>query len=316
MTVTRQPLRAIFMGTPQFAVPTLDSLAANPAVEVVAAYTPPDRRQGRGRALGFSPVKLRAQEQGIPVEQPATLRNVDAAGRLTEYAPDIIVVAAYGRLLPAEVLDLPRFGCLNLHPSLLPRHRGPSPVAGAILGGDDVTGVTVMLLDEGMDTGPLIARRTRHIAPEDNAETLTADLFREGAELLDDVIQDWVGGRIDAVPQDDGQATYTAKLERADGFADWTRDAEYLWRQQRAYAPWPGLHTVWDGKEVKLLEVAPVSGESAVPGTVTGSDGEAIAIGTGNGLLAVRRLQLEGRRPADSADFVRGYPHFMGAMLG
>ena len=311
-----QPLRLVFMGTPHFAVPTLDVLAANPMVVVVAAYTPPDRRQGRGRTLAPSPVKQRAEELGIPVEQPATFRNADAVGRLADYAPDVIAVAAYGRLLPADVLDLPRFGCLNLHPSLLPRHRGPSPVAGAILAGDDDTGVTVMLLDEGMDTGPIVAQRARAIGPEDDAETLTAELFRDGAALLNEVIPDWVAGTVAAVPQDDRQATYTSKMERADGIADWTREAEFLCRQQRAYAPWPGLHTKWDGKEVKLLDVAPMASGSAAPGLVIGAEAEPIAVGAGGGLLAVRRLQLEGRRPADAADFVRGYPHFIGARLG
>ncbi len=311
-----QPLRLVFMGTPHSAVPTLDALAANPMVVVVAAYTPPDRRQGRGRTFAPSPVKQRAEELGLPVEQPATFRNSDAVGRLADYAPDIIVVAAYGRLLPTEVLNLPRFGCLNLHPSLLPRHRGPSPVAGAILAGDDATGVTVMLLDEGMDTGPIIAQRARPVGLEDDAETLTAELFRDGAALLDEVMPDWIAGAVAAVPQDDEQATYTSKLERADGIADWTRPAEFLCRQQRAYTPWPGLHTKWDGKEVKLLDVAPLPDGYARPAMVTATAGEPIAVGSGGGLLAVRRLQLEGRRPADAADFVRGYPQFIGARLG
>ena len=304
------------MGTPQFAAPALNALCLNPAVTIVAAYTPPDRRRGRGQALAPSPVKQRAQQLGIPVEQPATLRNPVAVDRLAAYAPDMVVVVAYGRLLPTEVLNLPRFGCLNLHPSLLPRHRGPSPVAGAILAGDETTGVTVMLLDEGMDTGPIIAQRVRRVEPEDDAETLTAALFEDGAALLNKIIPDWIAGTLAAVPQDDEQATYTSKMERADGTADWTRPAEFLSRQQRAYAPWPGLHTKWDGKEVKLLAVAPRPHGYAEPGIVTATDDEPVAVGSGRGLLAVRRLQLEGRRPADAADFARGYPHFIGARLG
>ena len=309
-------LRVVFMGTPRFAVPTLDALFSNPAVTVVAAYTPPDRRQGRGQNLALSPVKQRAQQLGIPVEQPASLRNSDAVKRLFVHEPDLVVVAAYGRLLPTAVLELPRFGCLNLHPSLLPRHRGPSPVAGAILAGDAATGVTVMLLDAGMDTGPIIAQGRRPIAPADNAETLTVALFEDGARLLSQVIPRWVAGRLEAMPQDDEQATYTAKMERSDGRADWTREAEILWRQQRAYTPWPGLHTNWEGKEIKLLEVAPISGGNAAPGTVVRTDNEPIAVGSGSGLLAIRRLQLQGRRPADGADFVRGHPNFVGAKLG
>ena len=310
------PLRTVFMGTPRFAVPALENLAANPAVELVGVYTPPDRRRGRGQTMEPSPVKARAQELEVPVCQPATLRNSEAVAELSQLAPDIIVVVAYGRLLPAEVLELPRFGCLNLHPSLLPRHRGPSPVPGAILGGDDTTGVTLMLLDEGMDTGPVIAQRTRNIGPEDDAENLTTELFHDGAALLDAVLHSWVTGDMEATPQDDSLATYTSKMERADGIADWDRPAEFLWRQQRAYTPWPGLHTTWEGKEIKLLQVAPLPGRPVEPGAVVRVDEDHLAVGTGDGLLMVHRLQLEGRRPAEAEDFVRGYPDFVGSRLG
>ena len=304
------------MGTPQFAVPALDILGAIPAVELVAAYTPPDRRRGRGQVMEPSPVKTRAEELHIPVLQPATLRNSAAIGEFSELKPDIVIVVAYGRLLPAGVLELPGFGCLNLHPSLLPRHRGPSPVPGAILNGDDTTGVTLMLLDEGMDTGPVIAQRTRNIFPSDDAESLTTELFRDGADLLGVALPGWVSGDMPARPQDDALATHTSKMERADGLADWSRSAEYLWRQQRAYKPWPGLHTAWGGKEIKLLEVSPLPGGSAEPGAVVRPETDPLAVGTGEGLLAVHRLQLEGRRPADASDFVRGYPDFVGARLG
>ncbi len=313
---TENPLRAVFMGTPRFAVPALDVLASNPAVDLVGVYTPPDRRRGRGRVMEPSPVKARAQQLEIPVCQPSTLRNPDAVGELSDLKPEIIVVVAYGRLLPAEVLELPRFGCVNLHPSLLPRHRGPSPVPGAILSGDDTTGVTLMLLDEGMDTGPVIAQRSRELRPDDDAETLTDELFREGALLLNETLPGWVFGNIDARRQDENLATYTSKMERADGLADWDRSAEFLWRQQRAYTPWPGLHSAWEGKELKLLEVSPLLDGRAEPGVVVRTDGDELAVGTGEGLLMIRRLQLEGRRPAYSDDFIRGYPGFIGARLG
>lgn len=310
------PRRAVFMGTPQFATPALDALAGDPNIAVVAAYTPPDRRRGRGQAMAPPPVKQRALELGIPVEQPRTLRDGDAVRQLAAYRPDVIVVAAYGRLLPKEALALPRFGCLNIHPSLLPRHRGPSPVAGAILAGDEVTGVTIMLLDEGMDTGPAIARRERRITAADNADTLTAALFRDGADLLLETLPGWVCGSIPAIPQDESLATYTAKLERSDGRADWSRPSATLWRMQRAYSPWPGLYTTWEGKEVKLLEVEPIPGGLVEPGLVVEAAEAPIAVGAGDGLLAVRRLQLEGRRPASDTEFARGYSHFIGARLG
>ena len=310
------PLRAVFMGTPRFAVPALDALASNPDVDVVAVYSPPDRRRGRGQVVEPSPVKARAQELQIPVHQPATLRNPDAIGGLSKLHPEIIVVVAYGRLLPAEVLDIPRFGCLNLHPSLLPRHRGPSPVPGAILNGDDATGVTLMLLDEGMDSGPIIAQRARSIRPEDNAESLAAELFKAGAGLLDATLRAWASGDVNACPQDHELATFTSKLERADGLADWGRPAETLWRQQRAYTPWPGLHTSWQGKEIKLLDVSPLPAGTAERGVVVRADGDQLAVGTGDGLLVIHRLLMEGRRPASVAEFVRGYPDFVGARLG
>lgn len=310
------PLRAVFMGTPQFAIPALDALASNPALDLVAVYAPPDRRRGRGRIMEPSPVKARAQELAIPVCQPSTLRTPDAMGELSELNPEIIVVVAYGRLLPAEVLDIPRFGCLNLHPSLLPRHRGPSPIPGAILNGDDTTGVTLMRLDEGMDSGPIIAQRARSIGAEDDAENLTTELFKEGADLLDATLPAWVSGDVDACPQDHELATFTSKMERADGLADWGRPAEFLWRQQRAYKPWPGLHTSWQGKEIKLIDVSPLPGGTAELGAVVRADGDQIAVGTGEGLLEIRCLQLEGRRPSSAEDFVRGYPDFVGARLG
>ena len=310
------PLRAVFMGTPIFALPALETLASNPAVELVAVYTPPDRRRGRGRVVESSPVKARAQELDIPVHQPATFRNPDVVAELSRLQPELVVVVAYGRLLPAAVLDVPRFGCLNLHPSLLPRHRGPSPVPGAILTGDHTTGVTLMLLDEGMDSGPVIAQRTRSIAPDDDAESLTTELFREGASLLDATLPGWVSGDVKAWPQDDGLATFTSKMQRAYGLADWTRSAELLWRQQRAYTPWPGLYTTWQGKEVKLLAVSPLPSGNVEPGAVVRADRDRLAVGTGEGLLEIRRLQLEGRRPASAEDFVRGYPNFVGGRLG
>ena len=312
-------IRAIFMGTPQFATPALDALASNPAIAVVAAVTPPDRARGRGRRTAPTPVKQRALELNIPVIQPPTLRTPDAVAALASYRPEIIIVAAYGQLLPPAILDLPPLGCLNIHPSLLPQHRGPSPVAAAILAGAAATGVSIMQLDAGMDTGPIIAQRQRPITPHDNAATLTAILFKDGATLLNAIIPQWATAAIKAIPQDDAQATYTAKIERAAGLADWTLPAAQLARIQRAYTPWPGLYTRWNGKELKLLAVSAIPG-NAPPGLViTPPDPDIptpIAIGAGAGLLAPHTLQLEGRRPADAADLLRGYPALLGAQLG
>ena len=262
-----------------------------------------------------APVKQRATELDIPVFQPGTLRSPEAVAELRAFAPDIIVVAAYGRILPTAVLNLPRFGCLNLHPSLLPAYRGPSPVVGALLAGDDTTGVTLMLMDEGMDTGPIIAQRTRVVAPHDDADSLTAALFSDGSDLLLQNLGDWMAGAVKPHPQDDARATYTTKIERADGAVDWELPAEVLARRRRAYAPWPGLYTRWEGKELKLLDVFAVATTEVAPGLVVSADGAEISIGTGAGILTVNQLQLEGRRPATAAEFLRGYPQFVGAQL-
>ena len=321
------PWRAVFFGTPSFVVPALDALAANPGIALVAAVTPPRPAAGPGANPGSDARQAARPGSGHSVWQPPSLRSPDAVVELAALAPDLIVVAAYGGLLPPSVLARPRLGCLNLHPSLLPRHRGPSPVAGALLAGDAVTGVSVMLLDEGMDTGPVIARRERRIAPEDDAGTLTAALFSDGAALLNDIIPQWAAGALVAVPQAGRLATYSAKIERSDGRADFRLPAALLARRQRAYTPWPGLYTHWNGAEVKLLQVDAIpgrddiGGDDIVPGRVAlaaGADSDAgggIVIGAGDGLLAVRRLQLAGRRPAAAADFLRGYPQFIGAQL-
>ena len=303
------------MGTPAFVTPVLDALQECTGVDLVAVYTPPDRKQGRGRTLVACPVKVRGEELGIPVVQPSTFRSAEEVSRLESYRPDVIVVAAYGRLLPPGVLAIPRFGCLNLHPSLLPKHRGPAPVAGAILAGDSTTGVSLMLLDEGMDTGPIIAQRERPVVAADDAATLTETLFADGADLLIESLPGWTSGLLPAVEQDDQLASYTSKLERDDGLADWALSAEMLSRRQRAYTPWPGLYTTWEGQELKLLEVAPIPGRDVEPGLVAISHDSEIAVGTGAGLLAVRRLQLAGRRATTAQEFARGYPEFPGSRL-
>ena len=313
-------MRLVFMGTPQFVVPVLDSLVENPDVEVVGVYATPDRPRGRGLAPEMPPVKARASTLGLEVYQPATLRSASAQDQLANLRPDLIVVAAYGRLLPPPVLDLPRHGCLNLHPSLLPSYRGPSPVVTAILEGQAVTGVTLMRLDAGMDTGPIIARRQRPISPDDTAGTLTEALFRLGADLLLESLPLWVEGQLPAQPQDDSQATVTRKLERADGQADWRLSAVQLERRWRAYTPWPGLFTHWRGQVVKLLDVAAMpraaaSGDS--PGLVVPlpQDETPVGIVTSQGVLGVKTLQLEGRRPTGAREFLRGYPQFMDSQL-
>jgi methionyl-tRNA formyltransferase len=314
-------MRVIFMGTPDFVVPVLDALVDSQDAEVVGVYTPPDRPRGRGRSPEMPPVKARALSLELPVHQTASLRSARVQEELASRQPDVIVVAAYGRLLPSRVLDLPHRGCLNLHPSLLPRYRGPSPVITTILEGDPITGVTLMQLDEGMDTGPIIAQREHPVAPDDTAETLTRSLFKLGADLLLENLHPWVEGQLAARPQDDAQATVTRKLERRDGEADWRLSAIELERRQRAYTPWPGLFTRWRDQVLKLVEVtalpASTASDNETPGTVAALQLAESPVGvvTGNGVLGLKALQLEGRRVTTAQEFVRGYPQFVGSRL-
>ena len=312
-------MRLVFMGTPSFAVPVLAGLTGLDGWDVAGVYTPPDRPAGRGRKAQSSPEKESALEHGIPVHQPASLRSAEAQAELAALQPDAIIVAAYGKLLPPPVLELPPLGCFNLHPSLLPRHRGPSPVATAIMEGDRVTGVTLMLLNEGMDTGPLIASQEYQLAGDETAEGLTQTLFGLGGELLRENLPRWQSGELKAMPQDDSLATVTRKLDRADGLADWTLNAEKLERRARAFTPWPGLFTDWNGSRVKLVEVSVLPGWSGGEdvGVVVETEDSIVpaAVVTAQGLLGLKTIQLEGRRPMAVSDFLRGAPGFIGARL-
>ena len=310
------PLRIIFMGTPTFAVPALDALLeAN--CDIIGVFTQPDRRSGRGRRLTAPPVKEAAIERSLPVFQPPSLRRDEEARRhIASLAPDLIVVVAYGLFLPSDTLDVPPLGALNIHPSLLPKHRGPSPVATAILEGDASTGVTLMQLDEGMDSGPVIAQRETVITRDENAEDLTVRLFKMGAELLADTIYQWQDGEIAPVPQGEADATITRLLKREDGAIDWTQSAEQVARQIRAYHPWPGSFTHWNGRQLKVHEASALGGaESELPGTVTELP-QGIAVATGEGALLLRRVQIEGRQATDISEFARGYRDFAGSRLG
>ena len=310
------PLRVVFMGTPTFAVPVLDALL-EAGCDIAGVYTQPDRRSGRGRRYTAPPVKQAAIERGLAVFQPSSLRRDEEARlHIASLAPDVIVVVAYGLFLPPDTLSVPPLGALNIHPSLLPRHRGPSPVATAILEGDALTGVTVMQLDEGMDSGPIIAQRQTPIGAEETAEDLTVRLFNVGAELLADTIYPWRDGEITPVPQSEADATVTRLLKREDGAIDWTQSAERIARQIRAYHPWPGSFTHWRGRQLKVHEASALGTvEGTPPGTVC-EPPEGIAVATGEGALLLRRVQIEGRQATDISDFVRGYRDFVGSLLG
>lgn len=306
------------MGTPAFAVPVLSALV-EAGQEVVAVYTRPDRPAGRGRRQIAPPVKRFAEERGLRVLQPATLKPSSVRQELASLSPDIAVVAAYGRLIPSETLSLPRLGFLNVHPSMLPRYRGPSPVSAAILNGDDVTGVTIIKLDEGMDSGPIVASRETHIGPDETAEALTARLFELGAALLVDVLPRWARGEIEAQPQEHSKATVTRLLSKEDGEIDWRLDAAQIARQVRAYQPWPGSFTHWHGKLLKIIGARAVGytgSAAASPGRVVAlPDGRLAAVAV-EGALVLDSLQLEGRRAVSAKEFAQGHRDFVGSSLG
>ena len=307
--------RMIFFGTPDPAAKALRALV-NDGHEVTAVFTRPDQISGRSRKPRPTPVNEAAVELGLPVHTPRGLRGDNVLNDLAATPADIFVVLAYGRILPPAILALPSRGVLNVHPSLLPLYRGPSPVVTAIRDGASETGVSVMLLDEGMDTGPVIAQSASvRITESDTAESLTDQLFTIGVDLLVETIPAWERGDIEAVPQDDGLATVTSLVEKSDGELDFGAPALQISRAIRAYHPWPGTFTRWDGKLLKILKASvSETGEDDRPGVVSVHDGRLI-IGTGEGSLEVERLQLEGRGSVSAAEFLRGYPSIEGARL-
>ncbi|MCW5851815.1 MAG: methionyl-tRNA formyltransferase [Anaerolineae bacterium] len=307
-------LRVVFMGTPDFAVPTLKTLLTLPDVQVVGVATQPDKPAGRGRALAASPVKQVAVAAGVPVLQPRGFRKNPAnAEALRALTPDLLVVAAYGLILPQSVLDIPRYGSLNVHASLLPRWRGAAPITFAILAGDAVTGVTIMLMDAGMDTGPILTTGETPIQPNDTTESLSQRLAVLGAGLLRDTLPRWVAGEIQPQPQPGDGVTLTRLIQKEDGLIDWGRPAVEIERAVRAYQPWPGAYTLWRGEPLKVLKASVVAGQGE-PGRVVMVQG-GVAVATGAGLLRLDEVQPAGRRPMPGKAFVNGAKDFIGSHL-
>ena len=301
-----QRLRIVFAGTPEFAVPPLEALHAA-GHEIVAVYTRPDRPAGRGQSLTASPVKRRALELGLPVEQPATLKVADAVARLRERAPDLMVVVAYGLILPQAVLDVPRLGCWNIHASLLPRWRGAAPIQRAILAGDDITGITIMQMDAGLDTGPMLLVREVPIRPGESGGELHDRLSRVGAEAIVAAVSEWQAGRITPRPQPAEGASYAAKLRKEEARIDWSQAAAVIARQVRAFNPWPVAETTWDGRQLRIWRAEPAPGAAsagAVPGTVLESAAGRIVVATGDGALSLLQVQVAGRRALSAAEFL------------
>ena len=308
--------RIVFMGTPDFAVPSLQALIASQSV--VGVVTQPDRPAGRGRKLQPPPVKTAAQAAGIPVYQPKSLRTEEAAELLKEWQPDMIVVAAFGQILRPNVLEIPSKGCLNVHASLLPRWRGAAPIQHAILAGDAETGVSLMQMEAGLDTGPVFMHQTIPITADDTAGTLHDRLADLGGRMLEKYLNDILGGGLSAKAQKEAYATYAPMIKKEDGSINWSQDSAEIGRLIRAMTPWPSAFTSWQGQTLKVLAARPISYiqlPGGPPGTVVAYKNSAMIL-AGEGGLQLFEVQLAGKRAMEIEEFLRGRPDFIGATLG
>jgi methionyl-tRNA formyltransferase len=294
--------RIVFMGSPDFALPSLGALANT--YDVVGVVTQPDRASGRGRELKSPPVKVLAQELGIPVIQPEKLRTPEAMEQLHTWNPDLIVVAAFGQILRKDVLDLPRYGCINVHASLLPRWRGAAPIHAAILHGDEETGVTIMKMDVGLDTGPILIQRSIRLTRDDTTGSVTKILSHLGAELLIETLPEYVSGKIIPTPQPEEGMTYAPMLKKEEGGLDFTRPPEELARRVRAFHPWPGAFMDFDGVLLKIHRAHAEAGDTIAGQRLVYRDQP--AIGAGGGLLILDEVQPAGKKSMSGKAFLAG----------
>jgi methionyl-tRNA formyltransferase len=309
-------MKVVFCGTPQFAVPTLESLVSA-GHEIALVVTQPDRPQGRGLELAASPVKQTALRHSLSITQPERIKNnTEFRQRLEEIAPEVIVVVGYGRIIPPWMLGLPRLGNINLHASLLPKYRGAAPIQWAIAEGETITGVTTMLLNEGLDTGDILLQREMPIALDDTAVTLAPRLATVGAALMLETLQGLQAGSITAIPQDHSCATLAPILKREDGLIDFSRPAEAIVNRLRGFQPWPGAYTFFRGKKLAVLEAKAAEGSKPNPGTINVEAGH-VRVGCGNRTtLELVSIQLEGKKRTSTEEFVRGYRVQSGEELG
>ncbi|HXF86171.1 MAG TPA: methionyl-tRNA formyltransferase [Anaerolineales bacterium] len=298
--------KIVFMGSPEFALPTLRALADH--YEVVGVVTQPDRASGRGREPKPPPVKTLALELKIPIIQPERLKQPEAMEQLQKWNPDLIVVAAFGQILKPEVLTLPRFGCLNVHASLLPRWRGAAPIHAAILHGDEETGVTIMKMDEGLDTGPILAKRSIRLTRDDTTGSVTQTLSHLGATLLIEILPDYLSGKLQPIPQPDEGATYAPMLKKEDGKLDFTRDVNELERSVRAFNPWPGAFMEFDGAMLKIHRAHVEAGEAEVGQRLIWRNQP--AVGARGGILVLDEVQPAGKKPMSGKSFLAGARHW------
>ncbi len=308
-------IKTVFIGTPEFALPALKALVRDIDFSVKAVITQPDMPSGRKLIPTPPPVKQLAIEDKLEVWQPQKI--IQVLDNLRALAPDVLVVAAYAQIIPEDILKLPKYGCINIHPSLLPKYRGASPVQAAILNGDTATGVTIMLMDKTLDTGPILAQQTIAIKDGETTTTLSAKLAELGAKMLDTTIKKYIKGQIKPQAQDDTQASYIKMFTKQDGLIDWSQPAAAIERQVRAFIPWPSAWTWLKGKQLKILAVAPepLDVNTYKPGKTFIYNKE-LAVQCGQDALLIKALQLEGKNTVASADFIRGYQADIGAVLG
>lgn len=310
------PLRIVYAGTPEFAVPALAALCAN-GHEVVAVYTQPDRPAGRGRVLTASPVKACAQLHSLPVIQPLNFRDQTTVEQLRSYQPDVMVVAAYGLILPQVVLDIPRFGCINIHASLLPRWRGAAPIQRAILAGDAETGVTIMRMEAGLDTGPMLKKEGFALSAQDTAASVHDRLSKLGATLLMQVLNDLPNALHQAIPQPQDGITYAKKLSKDEAVLNWTLPATQLDRQIRAFNPWPIAETRLHDQQLRVWQAEVMSNDhNKIPGTILTANNHGIQVACGNDALNLLEVQLAGRNRLSAAEFIKSHHQLTGVQLG
>ena len=306
-------IRTVFMGTPEFAIPTLQGLIES-GVNLVGVFTQPDRPKGRGKKLTPSPVKELALKEGIPVFQPMKLRAPEAVEDLRGLRPDLVVVVAYGQILPKSVLEIPRFGCINVHASLLPRYRGAAPINKMIMDGEEVGGVTTMFMDVGLDTGDMLIKKSLPIGFEETAGELHDRLSLLGREAMEETLGRLCAGTLERQVQNDDESTYAPMLKKEDGLIDWTKPALVIHNQVRGLAPWPGAFTFLNGEVLKIARTYPEEGSGA-PGSVLSAGPDGVRVACGDGVLLIRQLQLPGRKSLPASEFLRGNPLASGTRL-
>jgi len=312
----RPPFRIIFMGTPEFAVPTLEALIQGPD-EIVAVVTQPDRPKGRSKELVPPPVKLLAEKYGINVYQPQQIRSPEFHTTLKSYDPDLIVVAAYGKILPEAIIELPRHGCINVHGSLLPRHRGAAPIQWAIIKGDTEVGVTIMQMDKGMDTGDILVKAAITPEPDETSGSLFPKIARLGSHTLMDTLDMLAQGGMAMIGQDDKEASSAPMLRKNDGLIDWTKSGRAIHCLIRGLDPWPTAFSFSEGKKFQFFRPEVVHQSSTRrPGTLLRADSEGLLIATGDACLLIKDIKMEGKRRMAVADFLNGWPLEPGIVFG